>query len=219
MANKKRRRWHKLPGPLQSLIEELAHDNPTWTPSQIHKELTELGDDKRPKYPEIAKYDVPDPRTVQSIVKLNRPPDPSGPWEHTHSPGEDVVPVLEVIKHLRETSEAYWPTQAEAEHIVWVKRTAPTMPAALVWQVARRYMVYEARQVQPMRLAWFLAFRPWESAENKDAYFAAVPPDERVIYPVEASGQIQGGAGLQAVANVSKGRGPGKQTPTAAATK
>jgi hypothetical protein len=61
-----------------------------------------------------------------------------------------------------------------------------------------------------VRLAWFLAFRPWESTENKDAYFAAVPPDERVIYPAEASGQIQGGAGLQAVANVSKGRGPRK---------
>jgi hypothetical protein len=199
MANKRVRRWHKLPAPVQIRIEELTDDFPSLTPSQIYKEMDAQGEDGSKKYKEIADYGLPDKRTVQSIVKQRRPPDPSGPWEPTEwGSGEDVVLVLDVIKHLGESSELIWPTRTEAERIRWIKQIAQTLPPTLAWRLTRRYLIYEAQQISTKRLAWYLAFRPWESEANKELYFKMVPESEWVMYPIEASGTAKGGGRISA---------------------
>jgi hypothetical protein len=137
MENKRQRKWHKIPGPLQALIERLADEFRSWTPTQIYNDLT------KEKYPEVATYGRPDKRTVQAIIKKSRPPDPSGPWEPTEwESGKDVALVLDVVKHLGEDGGLIWPTQAEAERLRWLRQAAPTLPPTLAWRLARRYLIY-----------------------------------------------------------------------------
>jgi hypothetical protein len=175
------------------VLDDLISCYPNWNATEIDGKMRkELKD----------RTDLPTLRTVQNYVRENRPSDPTGPWEPTEWAGEDVAPVLDVLKLLRQTGEAYWPTRAEAERVLWVRRIAPAMGLDLVWRFARRYVLYEARKVATERLGWFLAFRPWESSENEDAYFKAVPPDQRVMFPVEGTGSMTGGGGMKAKGEV-----------------
>jgi hypothetical protein len=191
---KRRRRWHRLPGPLQDLVERVADEHPQWSAAQIFRHLCERNDDGAHKHPEVAKYGEPGEKSVQEIVRTSRPPDSSAPWEPTGwESGEDVSLVLEVIKHLGENDALIWPTLAEAERILWIRQTAPRLSLELAWRLTRRYIIYEAQQLPLKRLAWYLAFKPWESDANKELYFKMVPEQERVMYPVEASGIFRGG--------------------------
>jgi hypothetical protein len=177
---------------LQKLIEDMATDYPTWSPKQIFDQLTSKNREGVYKYPEVAEWE-PHIRTVQQIIKRVRPSDPSGAWEPTEwENGGDVGLVLEVIKYLGENGELIWPTQAEAERILWIRQTAPTLTLELVWRLTRRYIIYKAQQLPTKRLAWYLAFKPWQSDANIELYFKMVPEQERVMYPVEASGTLRG---------------------------
>ena len=176
---------------MQSLIEDMAADFPTWSPKQIYDELISQNREGGYKHPEVEEWQ-PHIRTVQQIVKKARPADPSGAWEPTEwDSGEDVAGVLEVIKYLGGNCELIWPTQAEAERILWIRQTAPTLPLELVWRLTRRYIIYESQQLHTKRLAWYLAFKPWESDANKELYFKMVPEQERTMYPIEASGALR----------------------------
>lgn len=166
----------RTPVKVQESIREIAVKHPTWNSRQI---LDALGSEFE---------HTPDIRTVQRIVKADRPPDPSGSWRTTEWPGEDVKLVLEVLKYLWEIGEAYQLTQTEAENILWVRQAAPTLPADLAWQLAKRYVLYNVKEIPTLPLDLYLAFRPWESSENQGAYFDAVPEPQRVMYVIEASG-------------------------------
>ena len=188
----RRRLWYKIPGPLQALVERLADQNPTWSPKQIYDELGQWNDEREYKYPEVREHGHPEIRTVQKIVKESRPPDPSGAWMPTEWHGEDIPPVLEIIKYLRQRGAAFWPTVAEAERILWVKRAAPTLPIEDVWRIMRRYMAHEPKQRSTEYLAVYLAFQSWKGPEAEKEYFAAVPEGER-YYP-DAQGSVTVGA-------------------------
>ena len=71
-----------------------------------------------------------------------------------------------------------WPTLREAELILWVRKSAPTLPAVAVRSFARRYVVYEARQESTERFDWILAYHIWEGAVNREAYESAVAEGE-----------------------------------------
>jgi hypothetical protein len=192
MANRKQRKGHRLPGPLLSLIENMATDFPTWSPKQIYDELTSRNREGVFKHPEVEEWE-PELRTVQKIIKRARPADPSGTCEPTEwENGEDVALVLEVIKYLVGNGELIWPTRAEAQRILWIRQTAPTLLLELVWRLTRRYIIYESQQLPTKRLAWYLAFKPWESDANKELYFKMVPGQERVMHSVEGSGTLRG---------------------------
>ena len=193
MANRKHRKWHRLPGPLQLLVEDLASDHPSLAPKQIYDCVVARKEDGAYEHSEVQQYGEPGLRTVEDIVKKARPPDPSGPWEPTEwENGEDVALVLKVIKYLGENSELTWPTRVEAERILWVRETAPSLPLELVWRLTRRYIVYGSQQLPTKRLAWYLAFKPWESEANKEVYFKVVPDQEQVMYTIDASGSLRG---------------------------
>jgi hypothetical protein len=200
----RRRRWYKIPGPLHHRIASLADKYPAWTPKQIYDYLDARNEQGNFKHHVIAEYGLPEIRTVERIVKESRPPDPSGAWVPTKWAGEDVALVLEVLKLLCQTGEAYWPTRAEAERLLWVRRAAPTMDLELAWRFARRYLLYEVQQVSTERLDWYLTFRPWEGTENKDAYFKAVPQEQRAMYPVEATASITVRGSINATGVVNK---------------
>ena len=202
MANRKQRKGHRLPGPMQSWIEEKATDYPSWSPKQIYEELISQDKEGNYKHQETGVEGwQPEPRTVQKIVKRVRLTDSSGPWEPVEwESGGDVSVALEVMKHLGENGELIWPTNAEAERILWIRQTAPTLPLELVWRLTRRYMIYEAQQLPTKRLAWYLTFKPWQSDANKELYFKVIPEADRVMYPIEASGTLT--ARALATANV-----------------
>jgi hypothetical protein len=185
-----RRSWYKIPGPLQPLIERLADKYPTWTPKQIYDELGALNDEGEAKYPAVREHELPEIRTVQRIVKKSRPPDPSGAWMPTEWPGEDIPPVLEIIKYLRQRGDAIWPTLAEAKRILWVRRAAPTLPFGYAWNIIRRYVAHEATQQSVEYLSVYLAFKSWEGPEAEKEYFAAVPERERYVPDVRGTTSV-----------------------------
>jgi hypothetical protein len=167
------------------LLDDLIADNPGWNATEIDKKMrTALSD----------RNDLPTLRTVQSYVKENRPHDPTGPWEPTEWSGEDVSLVLELVKYLGETEQLIWPTRREADHILWIKQTAPTLPLELTWRLTHRRIIHEAQQLPAQRIGWYLAFKPWQNGVNKDLYFKMVPERERIMYPIEARGTLRGEA-------------------------
>jgi hypothetical protein len=198
------RRWYKIPGPLQSLIEGLADKHPTWSPKQIYDDLGEWNAEGEYKYSVVRKYGLPEIRTAERIVKDSRPPDPSGAWAPTEWSGEDAALVLEVLKYLRQMGQGVWLTQAEADRILWVRRVAPTLPIGDVWRIMRRYMAREAKQQPTEYLVLYLAFKSWNGPDEEGAYFAAVPENERYMPNVEVQTSVDTSLSFQ----IQTKRGP-----------
>jgi hypothetical protein len=170
MMATRQRRWYKIPGPLQELIEGLATQHSSWSPKQIYDDLK---CQHRYQYPEIEKYGLPEIRTVERVVKEFRPPDPSGDWVSTEWPGEDAALVLEVMAEVHRS----WPkepfpkfTKREAKLIRWVRKAAPTLPPSSCYFIARLYLVCESKGENIEHLDRFLALRLWERLDNPKVY-------------------------------------------------
>ena len=116
--------------------------------------------------------DLPSLRTVQEYKRRSRPPDPLEEWKPKDWPGDDaglVLSALAVMKiRLRETMP--WPTELEAKRILWVCKTAPSMPPDMAWAVAMFYLMREARQESARTLDWFIGFGGWETNDDWKIY-------------------------------------------------
>jgi len=90
----------------------------------------------------------PSLRTVQDIVREFRPPDPSSKWSVAEAEGDEarlVLPVMVQIA-LRSKQRRLHVTNGEADWIIRVRRAVPELDPWRVYQLARMYMVMQARK-------------------------------------------------------------------------
>ena len=161
-----KRRW-KIPGPVREFIDNCMAEPPNWNATDIYAAMQDELKDRK---------DLPTLRTVQSYVRANRPSDLSGVWVPTDWPGEDAATVLDSLvceMHMLQ-AEIPWPTIREAELILWVRKAAPSLPAERAPNLARYYLIYEARKESTARLDWTLAHGLWQSDLQLAAYKHAV---------------------------------------------
>jgi hypothetical protein len=159
----KRRRY--IDGKVQQAIEELAQDT-DWTPAQIERELR-----TNKEYKELVPL-LPSLRTIQTIVKENRPGDESGPWSIADAEADEGLLVLPVVAAaaIKTAGERRGVTRAEARCIQTIRRVAPDLDLWAVYRLARLYLLREARREATDDLDLYLAFAPWSSPEAAKLY-------------------------------------------------
>ena len=171
----KRRRRRDLSGPMQKWIEDKALVE-GWTPKQIFDYIDKLKPADLEKFLEELKADYPPPiHTIQRIVKDVTIRDTSGPWSATDSPPEDARLILDVLANMiafQGVRRVF--TKAEAAWILRVRKMAPGLRLADVFNVARSYMLAESKGESTQGLDAVLAFKPWENKNRADNYMHAL---------------------------------------------
>ena len=120
--------------------------------------------------------DAPSLRTIQDIVREKSGPDPSGRWGLNDADPDDaalILPALADIIQETEGRRAYL-TRAQAELIGRIRRVAPELNGWAVYRLARLYLFREGRGEPPSDIEGFLAFAPWRSQKQRDAYQRAL---------------------------------------------
>ena len=120
---------------------------------------------------------LPAERTVQDIVRgLAAPRDESGRWTFNEADPDDaalILPVLAAVIQETEGRRTYF-TRAQAEFIGRIRRLAPELDGFRVYRLARLYLFFEARGEPARDVEAFLAFAPWRSEEQREAYQRAL---------------------------------------------
>jgi hypothetical protein len=108
-------------------------------------------------------------RTVQNHIRAvdqNRIP-----WDRFATDGDDVKLIFEVLAEVIKQSDGIKDvfTQEEADTVLWVRKSAPDLPAYFVWVTSCFYMTelrvkpLDAQDFSPMDM--FLALKPWQSLD------------------------------------------------------
>lgn len=157
----KRRRY--IDGDVLEAIEELARDQPEWTPAQIERELER--DSK-------LQGRLPSSRTVQMIVKEARPADPSGPWSLADAEAAEAALVLPVLATVvaKTRGGRTWITQAEAEWLVKLRGAYSDLEPWEAFRLARLYMQRVEDRRETLDLDLFLACAAWRGGEAQAQY-------------------------------------------------
>ena len=146
----------------------------SYSPHQIRLNLLEEED-------QFGSQNIPSEKTIERILKYHRPSDRT-PWVPMEIPGEDAGLVLESLATTERgmgLRNAGWPTNREADRILWVRKAAPTLPAIAARLLARYYLVYEDDPEQRQVLDWMITYRIWRSKAAWDEYRRMV--DHRYI--------------------------------------
>ncbi len=165
-----RRKTHEA---FEEAIEELALLG--FSVSQIEREL-------RATVEAIARRDgwdswqVPSRRTIQRIFRRTKPSDSSGAWRIEDSPPDDARVLLDFLAELITSTEGRIAgiTRREADWILRLRRLGPPVATAETLHLARHYATLRELGKSTADLDTFLAFAPWLSSENLEAYFAAI---------------------------------------------
>ncbi|MGE0541497.1 MAG: helix-turn-helix domain-containing protein [Dehalococcoidia bacterium] len=157
----KRKRY--IDGDVQAAIEELAQDQPTWTATQIYRQL-EQREELRGRLPTV--------RTVQTIVKDVRPRDTSAAWSLAIAGPDEAAAVLPVLAAVVESTrgEVRTLTQREAGWIAKLRAVAADLPARETYRLARLFIAREDRSEPSADLDLFIAFAPWRNRQASDRY-------------------------------------------------
>lgn len=164
----KRRR--NIEGPVQDAIEQMALTT-TWTAAQIERELK--------KRPEFQGGRLPILRTIQTIVKECRPPDPSGSWSVAEAEEDEAPYILDVLADVADLTCGNKTSLTRAE-VAWINRIHVCQTGLSPWDVylvARVYMLRESRKEMTEDLDIYLAFHPWASDKDYQRYTQAVDED------------------------------------------
>ena len=159
------KRGRYVAGPVLAKIEEYIDKG--WGPTQIY---TYLRDNINPP------YKAPSLRTIQDIVREKSGPDPSGRWALNDADPDEatlILPALADVIQETEGRRAYL-TRAQAELIGRIRRVAPELNGWAVYRLARLYLFREGRGEPPSDIEGFLAFAPWRSQKQRDAYQRAL---------------------------------------------
>jgi hypothetical protein len=136
------RRKPRIDAHAHELIRELAKD--TWrSPAEILQLVQEAAEDEKDKVRE-----APDIRTVQRIVKDERPKDMSGPWSTFEALDDEAQIILPILRFVILDSGGRISsfTRAEAAAVLAVRRAAPRISnLRLVWLFAREYVRRDLR--------------------------------------------------------------------------
>ena len=118
-----------------------------------------------------SKY-LPSDKTIGRILTYRRPLFHI-PWVPTDMPGEDARLVLESLATTDKgmgLRNAGWPTNWEADRILWLRKAAPTLPAVPARIFAGYYSVSEDDPDKRQILDWMISYRIWRSKAAWDEY-------------------------------------------------
>ena len=116
--------------------------------------------------------DIPSRKTIERIIRFH-PPSDQNPWVPRNMVGEDARLVLESMSTTEQGMgllNAGWPTTREAECILWIRKSAPTLPAIAARIFAIYYLVNEDDPIKRQMLEWMIAYRIWEGEEKWKEY-------------------------------------------------
>ena len=118
-----------------------------------------------------SKY-LPSYKTIERILSFRRPLI-HVPWVPTDMPGEDAGLVLESLATTERgmgPRNAVWPTNQEADRILWLRKAAPTLPAIAARMFAGYYLVSEDDPDKRQILDWMIIYRIWRKKAAWDEY-------------------------------------------------
>jgi hypothetical protein len=160
-----KRRRPRIDGDVQAAIDALALKD--WGATQIHKHL-----ERQPDF----RGRVPTPRTIQRRVSELTPRDSTGAWRAQEADPDNARLVLDVVAAVvvETMGEKTQFTKAEADRVLWVRKTAPSISPWEAWLIARLYMARDSGGEETTDLDSVLAFEPWQESRRGRQYFEAV---------------------------------------------
>lgn len=190
-----RNRGRKMSGPTFEWIKAM-HIDQGWTPMMIHKHLLRLRPSSRAGEPDQLEEflteheadELPSYDQIKRTVRELKVPDASGPWsprDTRPSPATEETPVEAPEEWLTPNPEDLriildvlaWVsidtrgkkttvTKKEAKWILRIAKAAPTATSRIIWRLAKRYMLADARKEPTEALDTYVAFKPWENANR-----------------------------------------------------
>lgn len=142
-------------------VERLSLEG--WWAAAIHRKLT---DDQR------FRGRVPEPRTIQNLVRQATPRDPSGVWVLAEATAENarlVLPVLAEVLRRTDGRKSHL-TRGEGDWISRLGGAVPDLPGWWVYELAHRYMRRLSRELPTSPFDELLAFAPWRGEPEFERY-------------------------------------------------
>lgn len=163
----------RLPLLIQREVENLALKG--YSPKQIldylngHEKLQQTFSDYLKDHPLQL-------RTVQRIVASLTPRDTSAPWTLKDADPGDARSILDMLAWLIEYTEGRKTTvsKAEAEWILRLAKAAPDLPAQMVWNLTRAYLLAGEDEAKLAEIDHLVAFAPWRGKDGTARYNAAL---------------------------------------------
>jgi hypothetical protein len=127
--------------------------------------------------------------TIRSIIDREAPPDPSGLWQLIAFEGAGqrradlVLPVLAAVNE-KSAGRVSTLTNREADWVATIRLAVPRLNRWLCYEVARRYVAYEAqsRDTSQLDRALALAQHYWVSGEHLVEPPEQLDPDVAVLF-------------------------------------
>ena len=126
---------------------------------------------------------VPSLKTINNHRRRLRSPDPDQPWSvFDAEPGEAelVLPVLRKLQNLPSRPGFLMPLEI-AHALIAIRRAAPDVPAWSAYHLA----VFAVAGLSLQSVHAYLAFAPWRSDENAQAYMGLQAPGVELVFEYE----------------------------------